>query len=128
MSWQAYVDSNLVGTGNVTKAAIHGLDGNPWATSSGFSVQPAEAQRLISGVNDPSPFYSGGFDIAGEKYRFLRHEAGRSIYGKRGADAGCVVVKTGQCILICVFEAGIQAGNAAKTVEGLADYLVENGY
>ena len=38
MSWQAYVDTNLVGTGKITKAAIHGHDGSLWATSKGFSV------------------------------------------------------------------------------------------
>jgi hypothetical protein len=40
MSWQQYVDSNLVGTKKVTKAAIHGLDGSVWATSKGFNVKP----------------------------------------------------------------------------------------
>ncbi len=39
MSWQAYVDSNLVGTKKITKAAIHGHDGSLWATSKGFSVR-----------------------------------------------------------------------------------------
>ncbi len=38
MSWQAYVDQSLLGTKQVACAAIHGLDGNPWATSHGFAV------------------------------------------------------------------------------------------
>lgn len=38
MSWQGYVDTNLVGTGRVSKAAIIGLKGGVWATSSGFTV------------------------------------------------------------------------------------------
>ena len=38
MSWQAYVDQQLLGTGTVTKAAIYGLDGGCWATSPGFGV------------------------------------------------------------------------------------------
>ena len=38
MSWQTYVDTNLVGTGKVQKAAIFGLDGSQWATSAGFTV------------------------------------------------------------------------------------------
>lgn len=38
MSWQAYVDNNLVGTGNVTQAAIYGTNGAQWATSPGFQV------------------------------------------------------------------------------------------
>lgn len=39
MSWQAYVDTNLVGTGAVTQAGIYGLNGGGvWASSPGFSV------------------------------------------------------------------------------------------
>ena len=38
MSWQAYVDTNLLGTGKVQRAAIFGHDGSCWATSAGFSV------------------------------------------------------------------------------------------
>jgi profilin len=46
MSWQAYVDTNLVGTGKLTLAAIHGHDGNVWATSKGLAVR--EIASLIS--------------------------------------------------------------------------------
>jgi hypothetical protein len=35
----AYVDSNLVGTGKVTQAAILGQQGGVWATSAGFAVR-----------------------------------------------------------------------------------------
>lgn len=38
MSWQAYVDTNLLGTGNVSQAAIYGLNGGEWAKSAGFQV------------------------------------------------------------------------------------------
>ena len=38
MSWQAYVDTNLVGTGKILKAAIYGHDGSLWATTPGFNV------------------------------------------------------------------------------------------
>lgn len=40
MSWQAYVDTNLVGSGMVTAAGIYDLQGNPWAYSAGFAVRP----------------------------------------------------------------------------------------
>lgn len=39
MSWQAYVDTNLVGTKKILKAAIYGHDGSLWATSQGFNVR-----------------------------------------------------------------------------------------
>eukprot|EP01134_Creolimax_fragrantissima_P007796 CFRG7796T1 len=128
MSWQAYVDTNLVGTGHVSKAAIHGLDGNPWASSPGFTVSPAEANALIAGIADPTPLYSG-ITLGGVKYMFLRNEPDRSVYGKKGADAGCFIVKTGQCILIAVYEgSSIEPRQCSTVVEKLADYLVEVGY
>jgi hypothetical protein len=34
----AYVDTNLVGTGKIAKAAILGLAGGVWATTPGFTV------------------------------------------------------------------------------------------
>jgi profilin len=39
MSWQAYVDQQLVGTGKVSRGAIFGLDGSTWAISPGFNVR-----------------------------------------------------------------------------------------
>jgi profilin len=47
MSWQAYVDSNLVGTKKVIKAAIHGHDGNPWAFSAGFQVSNSRESLFV---------------------------------------------------------------------------------
>ena len=50
MSWQAYIDSSLLGTKNVVKAAIHGIDGNPWATSAGFSVRAVLVHASLIGM------------------------------------------------------------------------------
>ena len=36
--WQAYVDDALMRTGQVTQAAIFGLDGVQWAASKNFQV------------------------------------------------------------------------------------------
>ncbi len=38
MSWQSYVDDQLLGTGHVQSASIVGLDGSLWATSSNLQV------------------------------------------------------------------------------------------
>lgn len=38
MSWQDYVDKQLMASRCVTKAAIAGHDGNVWAKSEGFEV------------------------------------------------------------------------------------------
>jgi hypothetical protein len=42
MSWQSYVDDQLLATKLVSRAAIAGHDGNIWATSEGFPATAAE--------------------------------------------------------------------------------------
>ena len=37
--WQAYVDDALLRTGQVSQAAIFGLDGVQWAASKNFQVK-----------------------------------------------------------------------------------------
>lgn len=44
MSWQDYVDKQLVASRCVTKACIAGLDGNVWAKSEGFEVSTTHHQ------------------------------------------------------------------------------------
>ncbi|KAI9832705.1 MAG: profilin, required for normal timing of actin polymerization in response to thermal stress [Phylliscum demangeonii] len=48
-SWQAYVDTSLIGTGNLDKAAIFDATGTSvWAASAGFTVRtgPSRGERL----------------------------------------------------------------------------------
>ncbi|KAI3646735.1 hypothetical protein MP228_009663 [Amoeboaphelidium protococcarum] len=126
MSWQAYVDQNLVGTQKVTKAAIHGLDGTPWATSAGFSVKPDEVKNIVKAFSDASGIRASGLHVAGEKYIAIKTDD-RSVYGKKGACGTCCV-KTKQAVLIGVYDDKIQPGEAAKIVEALADYLISVQY
>merc|ERR1712203_89329 len=48
MSWQSYVDDQLISTNMIKNAVIAGHDGNIWASSSGFNVlehRPAGHER-----------------------------------------------------------------------------------
>jgi len=126
MSWQAYVDSNLLGSRKIARAAIHGHDGSLWATSEGFSLSTQEINEIIAAFNDPSAIQANGIHANGVKY-FALTVNNRSIYGKKGAD-GIVAVKTKQAVLIGVYIEGTQPGEANTTVEGLADYLIGVGY
>jgi len=126
MSWQGYVDNNLVGTGKISKAAILGLKGGVWATTSGFTLSPEEQAATVQAFNSLSKTQETGVRLAGQKYFTLQAE-GRSIYVKKGAD-GAIIVKTTQAILVAVYIAPIQAGEATVIVEGLADYLISVGY
>ena len=125
MSWQAYVDSNLVGAG-FTAAAIFGVEGGQWATSAGFTVSAAEAATLTAGYKDPSKLRADGLTIAGVKYFVLRADD-RSIYGKKGT-GGIITVKTGRAVIIAVYGDSLQPGQAANVAEKLADYLIDAGY
>lgn len=127
MSWQAYVDTNLVGSKKVTQAAIIGLDGNAWAKSAGFNVTPAEGKAIVAGFTNPASLRATGLRAAGVKYMFLRDDPGRTLIGKKGA-AGIHCTKTGKCVLVGVYKEGIAPGECAVVVEKLADYLVSVGY
>ena len=47
MSWQSYVDDQLVATKMVKHAVICGHDGNIWAQSAGFTVSYVDACRCL---------------------------------------------------------------------------------
>nr|POE89757.1 profilin-2 [Quercus suber] len=132
MSWQAYVDTSLVGTGNLDRAAIFNTDGNSvWATSAGFTVSPAEMQEVVNAYKDKGSdgvkqVQSSGLHIAGERFVVLKADD-RSIYGKKGRE-GVVIVKTTQAILVTHYPESVQPGAAANTVEQLGDYLIKVGY
>ncbi|KAK0489312.1 profilin [Armillaria novae-zelandiae] len=126
MSWQAYVDDNLVGSGRISKAAIIGQQGGVWATTAGYSLSPEEQNAIINGYKNVSTVQASGIRAAGQKFFTLQANE-RSIYGKKAAD-GIVIVKTKQAILVAEYIAPIQAAEATPIVEGLADYLISVGY
>ncbi|KAI0596454.1 profilin [Biscogniauxia sp. FL1348] len=131
MSWQAYVDSSLVGSGHVDKAAIISVAGDSvWATSAGFTVQPAEMKNIVAivtGTGDAiDKAHADGVHVAGERYVVTRIED-RSLYARQGR-TGIIVVKTKQAIIIAHYGETHQVGNSTQTVEALADYLIKVGY
>ncbi|KAI9859965.1 MAG: profilin, required for normal timing of actin polymerization in response to thermal stress [Vezdaea acicularis] len=127
MSWQAYVDTSLLGTGQIDHAAIFSADGhNVWAISPSFPVEASETKNLVAGFTKPETIIEGGFHVAKVKYITLRADD-RSIYGKQGKE-GVICVKTKQCILIAHYPDTVQPGAATNIVEQLADYLIKQGY
>ncbi|CAH0725949.1 unnamed protein product, partial [Brenthis ino] len=71
MSWQDYVDKQLIASRCVTKAAIAGHDGNVWAKSEGFDISKDEVGKIVAGFENESILTSGGVTIAG---RLALHE------------------------------------------------------
>lgn len=122
MSWQTYVDDNLMKTGFFSHAAIIGQGGGIWASSSDFPISTEEQAELVKGFQEPDNIQASGIRLAGVKY-FTLQANDRSIYGKKGA-TGCVCVKTKLSVLVTVYKAGVQPGDATKITESLADYLI----
>lgn len=85
MSWQAYIDDNLLKSGMVTAAGIYDLQGNPWAYSAGFAAQVAEVAAVSAHFAEPTGLAATGATIAGIKYMFVQGEANNEIYVKKGA-------------------------------------------
>ncbi|KAF7324696.1 Profilin [Mycena kentingensis (nom. inval.)] len=126
MSWQAYVDTNLVGSGKISRAAILGQQGGVWASSSGYTLSAEEQKAVIGAFSNLEGVQGSGLKLAGQKY-FTTKADDRSIYGKKGAD-GYVIVKTTQAILVAEYVAPVQAPEAVTVAEGLGDYLISVNY
>jgi profilin len=126
MSWQAYVDDNLLASGSVTAAGIYDLQGNPWAYSAGFAAQIAEV-AAVSGymhTGDPSGLAGTGIVVAGVKYMYVQGD-GSEVYGKKGNE-GVVFCKCNTCILVGYHNDKVQPGACRTVVGKLADFLKES--
>jgi len=127
MAWQAYVDTNLLGSGHVTSAGIYDLCGNPWAYSAGFAAQVAEVAAVATAMgSDPTSLAATGVPVAGVKYMFVSGDS-TEVYVKKG-NTGVVFCKCNSCVLVGFHSDGIQPGGCRNTVGKLADFLKENGY
>lgn len=125
MSWQAYVDSNLIASGSVTSAGIYDLQGNPWAYSAGFAAQVAEVASVSAHMSaDPSALAATGVVVAGVKYMYVRGDADE-VYVKKGNE-GVIFAKCNTCILVGYHDDKIQPGACSSAVGKLADFLKEN--
>jgi profilin len=129
MSWQSYVDDQLLGTGKIAKAAIYGHDGVLWATSPDFSLSKEEVLTLVEAFDKPDKIVTNGIYCGGTKYFALSHDD-TNIHGKmvkKGSD-GIVAFKTSKAIIIGTYTEVTAPGAANKVVADLGDYLTGVGY
>lgn len=126
MSWQSYVDDQLLNTKMVTHAVICGHDGNIWATSNSFGVTPEELRSLISKYNNTDQLAQSGVTIAQKKYMYLSSTE-KVIRAKKGT-SGVHAIKTTQTYIVCVYEDPIVPEQAASVTEKLGDYLIQVGF
>jgi len=126
MSWQSYVDDQLLNTKMVTHAVICGHDGNIWAKSADFVVTPEELKALIGKYADTSLLAQNGVTIGGKKYMYLS-STDKVIRAKKGT-SGVHAIKTTQTYIVCVYEDPIVPEQAASVTEKLGDYLIQVGF
>ncbi|KAK8727172.1 hypothetical protein OTU49_009727 [Cherax quadricarinatus] len=126
MSWQNYVDQQLMGSGLVSKAIIAGHDGTLWAKSNNIEPTRDELMKLSSSFADQSNLAMTGVVIGGEKFFYLSG-TDKVIRCKKGK-AGMHSMKTLQAVLVAVFEEPIQHPQVASIVESLGDYLISLSY
>eukprot|EP01091_Cochliopodium_minus_P016209 TRINITY_DN59_c0_g1_i3.p1 TRINITY_DN59_c0_g1~~TRINITY_DN59_c0_g1_i3.p1 ORF type:complete len:127 (-),score=26.36 TRINITY_DN59_c0_g1_i3:146-526(-) len=126
MSWQTFVDTNLLGTKKITKAAFIRHNGALLSKSGNINFTPQEAKNIADGFRDNFLFHSAGIVLEGTKYTFLRSQD-RSVIGKKG-QGGIHLTSTTNAIIIAIYEAPTIPSEAAIVVEKLADYLIGVGY
>jgi len=126
MSWQSYVDVQIMGSGLVEKAIIAGQDGTVWAKSNNINPSTEELKKLADSFSDQGPLTVSGLVLGGDKYVYLSGTE-RVIRCKKGKN-GIHAMKTCQAVLIAVFVEPVQHPQVANIVEGLGEYLINQLY
>jgi len=126
MSWQNYVDQQLMGSGLLNSAIIAGHDGTIWAKSDKVNPTPQELATLSNSFTDQSKLHQTGVVVSGEKYFYLSG-TDRVIRCKKGK-SGIHAMKTLQAVLVAMFEEPIQHPQVATVVETLGEYLISMSY
>jgi profilin len=126
MSWQSYVDDQLLATKTVTAAAIAGHDGNLWATSTGFPATTEEVRKVLGSMGDTQGLAMAGVTVGGVRYMYLSGDD--KVIRARKKTSGLHVMKTVQAVIIAVYDEPIVPEQCANTTEKLGDYLISVGY
>eukprot|EP00090_Calanus_glacialis_P044323 TRINITY_DN7896_c0_g1_i1.p1 TRINITY_DN7896_c0_g1~~TRINITY_DN7896_c0_g1_i1.p1 ORF type:complete len:127 (-),score=26.53 TRINITY_DN7896_c0_g1_i1:221-601(-) len=126
MSWQSYVDDQLISTKVIKSAAIAGHDGNIWASSAGFAVTAEELKSLLGKYASTEQMAMNGIMIGGVKYMFLS-ATDRVVRAKKGT-SGVHCIKTVQALIVCLYEDPVVPEQAATVTEKLGEYLISVGY
>lgn len=135
MSWQEYIDNNLMCQLNdkghtLTSAAIVGQDGGVWAQSTDFpAIVPDQVDRIMYGFAETQkpddPFSS--FLIGDVKYYVTQGEPQQVIRGKCQG-GGVTVKRTNTALVVGIWKDPVTHGECNKVVETLGEYLVDTGY
>ena len=151
MSWQAYVDTQLVATGHVNEACMLGAtDGSVWGMTPEFPPRYYEADTsddqgnpkkiTVNEVTDLTACFANGFASApatglrvnGQKYMWLGagDENGTKYIKAQKGSCGLCMAASGSCIVIATADKSKAQvfTNTISAVVALVSYLAQSGY
>jgi len=126
MSWQSYVDDQLIATKMVSDAVICGHDGNIWATSPKLKATPQELKKVIDNIGNSEVLATNGVFIGGLKYMYL--SGTENVIRAKKDKNGIHIMKTTQAVIVTRYEDPIMPEQCATVTEKLGDYLISVGY
>jgi len=126
MSWQSYIDEQLMNTTFVKNAVIAGHDGNIWAASANFNVTVDELKKLLANYDNEDALAPVGARFANTKYLFISKSDRVLRFKKDRAGAHCI--KTVQALIVCIYDEPTVPGQCAAVTEKLGEYLISVGY
>jgi len=127
MSWQSFVDDQLISTGYVAGAAIAGHDGSIWARSGSFNCSRDEVKKIIGSWDNASAMEMYGITVDGVRYTFWPNEiANENVVRARKGSVGVHICKTTMVFIISTY-ADVNDPKCASVTEKLGDYLISVG-
>lgn len=126
---QKLVDETLMaklpGGGNLSSAAIVGLDGSVKAKSPDFpDLSQGEVETLVAAFDNDTLLDEKGFTVGGVKYVAIQGDPGSVIRGRKGEGGGVVAKKAGDLIVIGLHGDGVRMPECTTVVEEVGDKLI----
>ena len=129
MSWQEYVDVELIGSGYCKTASIIGMDGTEHAVSLNGHIEKNEITNLISLFGDAKKRQ------AGNKLKLKGNECVIKFGGDRTISCqiedskdGFICVKTKQTIIVTGYGDYISHDDCWNVIQKFSDYLILKGF
>ncbi|GAB6019448.1 hypothetical protein CHUAL_001027 [Chamberlinius hualienensis] len=126
MSWQEYIDKQLMASKVIKHALIGGRDGRIWAKSDTFNPSQDEIYKLAQGFSNSNSLQMSGITLDGERYIYLSGDE-KILRAKKGK-VGLHCMLTNQAVVLGLYEDPIQPQQCATVVERLGEYLERCGY
>lgn len=91
-----------------------------------LQFKPEQITAIMKDFDEPGTLAPTGLFFGSEKYMVIQGEPGVVIRGKKGP-GGITIKKTGQALLVGIYDEPMTPGQCNMIVERLGDYLVEQG-